>query len=69
MLHSQHLNFVFVFLAEHTATNALIFHTSVSVVACVNSFYLARGWSLSSLACLQNTEVGNCIDVGWFCLS
>ena len=68
-LHSQHLNFVFVFLAEYTAPNALILHMPVSVVACVMSFQFAWGWSLSSLACLQNAKVGNCTDMGWHCLS
>ena len=41
----------FVFGRKHTAPNSLTLHEPVSVVSQVKSFWLTRGWGLSSLSC------------------
>ena len=61
---------VYVLGRTHIAPNSLTLHKPVSVVSSVKSFYLARGWSLSSLSRIQNARWGRVfIGVGWLCLS
>ena len=59
---------LFVLGGTYPAPNSRTLHQPVSVVSCVKSFYLACGWSLSSLSYGQNAKLGTVfIGVGWFC--
>ena len=63
------ISFISLFLAEHTRYQILLQCTSQCLLSCGKSFYLAHGWSLSSLSLNQNYKWGRVlIGVGWLCL-